>query len=657
MSSIGGFVREARRRRVFRSAGVYIVTAWVVLQVADLAFQSWGLPGEALRFVWVGAAICFPVALVFGWRYDVTTEGVKRTPAAEPGEDLDLSLKSVDFLVLSCLAVIVVLVGFGLGARIMVEKPGQADIPSLAVIPFANLSGNPENEYFSDGLTEEIISLLSNVPELKVAPRSSTRGFKSKQYTIPGVTRQLSVAFVLEGSVLMQEDRVRVTASLVDAETESALWTDTYNRSLQDIIAIQGDIAGNVADALEVVLSSRSRERLHKTYTTNMDAYVDYLQGRDFLRKPRSETILRAATDKFDQSIEMDPDFAEAYAGLCEARLGQYEMSATTSFFKEAESTCLRALTRDNEATETYLALATLHLFSGQYDQAEQEFKYVLTLNPSLVDARLGLARTYASLDRTEEAEAEFRRAVGEDPGYWDCYQLYGNFLIKRGRYREAAANYQDAISRSEDNVNAYNNLGAAYYLAGNFDRAAHAYQESLRLAPTRGAYSNTGTMYFYAGDFGTAASMYREALEIAPDDARLWSYLGDALHWGAGTAAEAQEAYRTALGLTADALKVNPKDADAMIVNAYVSAHLGDDEHARRMFEKTAELDPDDMYVYYYGALIYELQGRTEDTYAALQRALELGYLPVLLKAEPGFKGLAGESRFVALVDEDHNE
>jgi len=656
MKGFGGVVREARRRRVFRTAGVYIVAAWGALQVADIAFQSLGLPGEALRFVWIGAAICFPLALVFGWRYDVTTEGLRRTPPADPGESVDLSLKGVDYLVLTCLVTIMTLVGFSVGNQVILEKPGAAEIPSVAVLPFTNLSGDPENDFFSDGLTEETIGLLSDIPELKVAPRSSTRKFKSKEYTIPEVATQLSVGFVLEGSILMQEDRVRVTASLIDAKTESALWTDTYDRSMEDIIGIQRDIAGNVADALEVVLSSRSRERLNKPFTANTDAYVSYLQGRDFLRKPKSNANYRAAIGRFDKAIEADHDFAEAYAGLCEARLGQYEMSSTTAFFKEAESTCLSAVTRDKEAKETYLALANLHFFSGQYEQAAQEFRFILALNPTFVDARLGLARAYAALHRDDEAEVQFERARREDPGYWDCYQLYGNFLIKRRRYREAVENYQKAISRSDNNAHAYNNLGVAYYLAGDFENAADGYRHSLELNPTRGAYGNSGSMYYWSGDFDAAAQMYREALKIAQEDPKLWSGLGDALHAGAGTDEEALDAYRQALSLSGSLIRVNPDDADALRTYAYASARLGDMQQANETLAKAIKLDPNDMWVYYYAAQIYLIQGKKEDAYQALQRALELHFLPAILIAEPGFEQIRNEERFKVLVDGDYD-
>jgi len=642
---------------------VFIVAAWVILQVADLALQSWGLPGQALRYVWIGAAVCFPLALVFGWRYDVTADGIRRTPPPHLGEAVDLSLKGVDYLLLVSLSVMIALVAVGLGTRILEEEAadpvhpptGPADVRSIAVLPFVNMSATPENDFFSDGLTEETISLLADLGQLRVAARSSTFPYKGKIYSIPDVAKRLSVDVVLEGSVRRQQNQVRVTAQLVDARSESILWTDSYDRQLEDVIAIERDIAQHVTDALQVVLSSRSRARLQKPYTTNVAAFDSYLLGRNFLRKPKTDPTIKAAVERFQQAIDLDPEFAQAYAGLCEARLSQYELTRATSFFEKAESACLRALTRDSEATDTYLALANLHFFSGQHDQAEREFKHVLALNPTLVDARLGLARTYAAADRAAEAEAEFRRAIDEAPGYWDGYQLFGSFLFESGRYTEAAANYREAIRHSPDNANAYSNLGGAYYMAGDFESAARAYGESLQVLPSRAAYSNTGTMYYYSGDYVTAAQMYRKALEITPDDARLWGNLGDALNAGAGTSAEARGAYRQALALTESMLEVNPGDAEAMAEDAYFSAQLGDDRRATQMIAKAMEQDPDNMYTYYYGALIHQRQGRVEETYTALERALELGYQPALLKADPGFGDLAGEPRFAALLEEEH--
>lgn len=524
--------------------------------------------------------------------------------------------------------------------------------PSIAVLPFVNVSETADNEFFSDGLTEETISLLADVVELRVAARTSSFYYKDRQYNIPDVAQRLAVDVILEGSVRRQADQVRVTAQLVDAASETILWTEIYDRRLQDIFAIQSDIARQVTSALEVILSARSEVRLSRSYTSDLQAYDSYLLGRNALRQPRTEDTLGSAVERFQQAIDLDAGFAQAYAGLCEARLGQYELARAASFFKQAEAACLRALTRDSEATDTYLALAILHFFAGMHEQAEGEFKQVIGLNPSLVDARIGLARNYAAAGRTEEAEAAFRQAIEQDPGFWRGYQLLGNFLYESGRYDEAASNYREVIERTPDNAHAWSNLGAAEYMIGDFAGAAEAYRQSLRVSPTRAAYSNTGTMYYFAGDFDSAARMYRKALELTPENPSLWGNLGDALKAGAGPPADAVAAYRRARDLSKALLDVNPDDAENLAESAYFSARLGDADRALQTLSRAVSQGPDNMWSYYYGALIYADLGRNDEALDSLRKAVELGYQPILLKADPSLARLAADERFLALVD-----
>jgi adenylate cyclase len=213
------------------------------------------------------------------------------------------------------------------------------------VLPFVNMSGDEDDEFFSDGLTEETISLLADLAELRVAARTSSFYYKGKDYRIPDVARRLSVDVVLEGSVRRQRDQVRITAQLIDANSESIVWTGTYDRRLDDIFIIQRDIAREVAGALELILSSRSEDRLQRPYTDSVEAYDAYLKARAALRQPKSEATFRAAVDHLQRALELDPDFAQAYAALCRARLEQYDLTRTTSYFEQAESACLRALT------------------------------------------------------------------------------------------------------------------------------------------------------------------------------------------------------------------------------------------------------------------------------------------------------------------------
>jgi tetratricopeptide (TPR) repeat protein len=518
-------------------------------------------------------------------------------------------------------------------------------------MPFENLTVVEGTDFFSDGLTEETISLMADLGEIRVAARSSTFYYKDQEYSVAEVSESLAVDALLEGSVRRQDNNVRIAVQLVDGATESILWTGTYTRHLEDIFAIQTDIARQVTGALEIVLSSRSESRLQRTWSTDPEAYDAYLMGREFLRRENDQDNFQSAVERFDSAIKIDAGFASAHAGMCEARLGQYELSRDMAYFEQAEAACLRALTRDSEATDTYLALAYLHFFAGQHDQSELEFKHVIDLNPTLPDAYLGLARNYELRERHSEAETAFAKAIEVDEGYWNSHQLFGNFLFGQGRYAEAANNYREVIRRKPSYGTAHSNLGAAYYMAGDLDGAAKAYETSLAISPSRDGYSNTGTMYYYLGDFHGAAGMYRKALELAPDDGRMWGNLGDALRAGAGSPSETAEAYAEARDLTRSRLGINPGDAEAMAELAYFSARLGDIATAEEMLGASMNVAPEEMYTHYYAALIYEQAGRDEEAFESLAKALELGYQPMLLESDPGLKRYSGLDRFNALV------
>jgi TolB-like protein/Tfp pilus assembly protein PilF len=575
-------------------------------------------------------------------------------PTPDPDTDIDLSLRSFDYVLLASLAVVASVVSTSTVHQVInVELPQTESGPirSIAVMPFENLTVVEGTDFFSDGLTEETISLMADLGEIRVAARSSTFYYKDQEYSVAEVSESLAVDALLEGSVRRQDNNVRIAVQLVDGATESILWTGTYTRHLEDIFAIQTDIARQVTGALEIVLSSRSESRLQRTWSTDPEAYDAYLMGREFLRRENDQDNFQSAVERFDSAIKIDAGFASAHAGMCEARLGQYELSRDMAYFEQAEAACLRALTRDSEATDTYLALAYLHFFAGQHDQSELEFKHVIDLNPTLPNAYLGLARNYELEERPGEAETAFAKAIEVDEGYWNSYQLFGNFLFGQGRYAEAANNYREVIKRKPSYGPAYGNLGAAYYMAGDLDGAAEAYETSLTISPNRSGYSNTGTMYYYLGDFIAAAEMYRKALELAPDDGRMWGNLGDALRAGAGSQMETTKAYSEARDLTRSRLNINPGDAEAMAELAYFSARLGDMETAKEMLRASIHAAPDDMYTHYYAALIYEQAGRDEEAFESLAKALELGYQPMLLGSDPGLKRYSGLDRFNALV------
>lgn len=643
-SRIRNLVQELRERSVFRTMVTYAFVSWMLLQVADVTFDRLPLPENAMTVLIVLVIIGFPLTLTVAWAYELTTRGLV------PHAETDGGVKHIEFIPFLIL-VMVVTAGAGYGlyrlSRLYFETPA----PSIAVLPFANLSPSPDDEYFSDGLTEEIQNLLVRVNEFRVVALNSAYQLKGTNLDMRQVAQRLAVNVLLHGSVRRAGSRLRITARLVDGEDGFEMWSDSYDRELTDIFAIQEDIARKVAAELDIALPEQSKTRVANLGTTTIESYDFYLRAIDNLRLPKDEATLAKAENYLLQAIAIDVNFAKAYAALCETYLIRYEWSRATSQFENAERACHRALTRESGITDVHLALGRLYLSSGQYERAISEFETALALTPNSADAFIGLGKAYVSTNRPGDAETSLRSAIEIDPSYWAGFNEMGNFLFSKGRFREAANYYNDFARRAQDNATAYNNLGAAYYLDGDFNAAAKAWESSLEIRPTRSAYSNTGSMYFYLGLFELAAERYANAIGLAPEDYRLWGNIADAYYFSSNMRQVADVAYRRAIEFAQQRLEVNSQDADTMSNVAYFNARLGNRADADDLQAQALALDPDNMYIHYNSALIHTQFDNFVEAIASLERALELNYQPDLVPADPGLSALRDHEKYQQLV------
>ncbi|HEY6099922.1 MAG TPA: protein kinase [Anaeromyxobacter sp.] len=549
------------------------------------------------------------------------------------------------------LAVAIAIAAAALAVFVLPRRTPPPRSRAIAVVPFANMGSRGDDDYFSDGLTEEIVNLLTRLRELKVAGSATSFYLRDRKTDVRDVARRLQIDVVLEGSVRRDKDRLRIAAELVDARSGFLMWSQMYDRRLEDVFAIQDDIARQVVGALELVLSRASEGELGKPRAASLAAYDLYLRGRAALRLPPSAATVDRASSLFEQSIAADGQFAQAYAGLCDAWLSRYRLDRATESFAKAESACTTALQRDRHAGEVYVALGNLHLSSGQYVQAEGEFRTAAGLATTQVDALLGLARTREAQRRLDEAERTFADAKKIEPGYWLPYQELGNLLLHSGRYADAAREYQEVIQRTPEHAEAHNALGAARYMSGDFDEAARAWRASLELAPTASAYSNLGSSYFFLGQFERAAAMYLKAAELVPRDHRVWGNLADAWTAAAGHEADAASAYRKAATLAEERLRINEADADTMAQLASFYARIGRADRARQLADEASKRDPRNANVQYYAAIVAVRLGATETALAALERGVELGYPRQLLSRDAGLAPLFGQPRFAALL------
>jgi TolB-like protein/Tfp pilus assembly protein PilF len=654
------FLAELKGRGVNRVAAFYAAGSWALLQIADVFFPILGLPDWAITGVLVAAALGFPLAIALAWVFEITPAGLVETDSRRL-EFGHLSLSPVRVVELVLLIALVCLVGFLYIDR-LTENNNDAESPftslpedqrpSVAVMAFENISDDPSAEYFGDGLAEEILNLLTRLNELHVAARTSSFYYKGKDVDLREVGRKLGVGHVLEGSVRRAGDQVRVTAQLIEMKTGFHLWSETYDMDYGDSFRIQDEIARQVVAELQVLLSDNSLDILNDRPILDPQAYDYYLQGREYLRKSLSAESMERAVALFEEAVAQDKDYADAHAGLCDAKLGLYQLDLDPEHFEVARSACETALSIEPEALPVYVALGNLYRLSGRTEEALGQFEQALAIDPRSVDALDGLGQVYRFDNKATLAEKTFLRAIQVQPYDWRGYLSMGGVLFSSGRYEDAIPYYRRITELMPDNANAFNGLGACHSMLGDFDRAVEAFQRSLDLGPTTLAYANLGTNLFYTGHFEKAAEMYSKATESAPEDFRWWGQLGDAYRHADGLAEMAGPMYRKAIQLANKVIEVNPEDAKTLGLLAHYHAGLGDRDNALQYIGKASALAPKDVYVYYDAATALCSLGDEDQAALALKKAVELGYSRKLIVVDANLCSVASRPEFQPVAD-----
>jgi TolB-like protein/tetratricopeptide (TPR) repeat protein/DNA-binding winged helix-turn-helix (wHTH) protein len=527
-------------------------------------------------------------------------------------------------------------------SSVLVETPR-----TIAVLPLVDISPGGGNDYLGDGLAQELSNRLARIPGVRVASQTSAAAFKGRPVDVRAIARTLGVRHVLEGSVRRDGDHLRVTARLIDANSGHHVWSQTYDRDWKEMLAIEDDLSRSMVQVLQVVLSSDVAQRMGHPSTAQVQAFDLYLNGLAKLRQRPSQAQMRDAEAMFQESLRIDPQFAQGYAGLCEGYTAGYEQDRDTALAHKAEAACTRALALDSSLREVESALAHLYLASGRDAKAEVLYRNSIRKYPDDADAYIGLAEAYAGQQRLQEAEGAYRRAIAVEPDYSDSHTAFANFLLEHGRAAAAVDHYRRVTELVSSSPAAFSNLGAALIMTGELRAAAQAFEQSLRLEPTRSAYSNSGTVYYFLGRFDEATRMFRKAIELSSEDPRVWGNLADARYQIAAEREAALQDYRRAISLTEKGLQVNPTDAVGWIQLAFYHARLGDAVMADKLSAKALGMGPDEVYVHYYSALIAIQQQKTGAALASLRRAVELGYPTQLIRAAPEFVSLRKDERF----------
>ncbi len=469
------FFRELKERKVIKVGIAYVVGAFVVMEIADVMFPAIGLPESSIKLVFGLLAVGFPLALVLTWAFDITPEGIKRAEAPAKIESTDLG-------------------------------------PSIAVVPFPDMSAEQDQDHFCDGLTEELLNVLTCIPGLRVASRTSTFSLKGKQIDLKEVARKFDVQHILEGSVRKAGNKIRVTAQLIEAATDTHLWSENYDRELDDIFAIQDDISARILEVLKLKLGPTHTAG---TDTSNAKAYEYFLRGRGYaMSRGASETEL--AAEMFKMAVDLDPGFIRAWinlAEMCAVHAVYYQDEESTRWHKIAREAADRLMEISPSPAESILASAYALTAERKFAAAETAFKKAIELDATMAIAHQYLARAQLHQGKMEAAAASYSVATECDLEDYESPLLAVSVYDGLGEQENASRLARVGIERAEKMLEDYPDNQRAYYLGstalavlGQIDKAREWTERSLTLNPRdRATRYNAACFYAKAGEIDKA--------------------------------------------------------------------------------------------------------------------------------------------------------
>jgi TolB-like protein/Flp pilus assembly protein TadD len=459
------YIAELKRRNVFKPAIAYLVVAWLIAQVASVILPTFDAPPYIMKTLIFILIAGFPINLIFAWVYEFTPQGIKKTEHAEETAKGSPKL-----------------------------SPGiNKNNKKLVVLPFRNISSENGSDYFSDGLTEEIIIRLSGIKELEIASRNTSMRYRNSDLDIESLGRELKAKYLLQGTVRKHKDNLRISTELIDVEKDSELWAEIYSGKMADVFAIQEKVSKKIVSSLQLKLTPKEKVALSKSSTMNSEAFDSYLKAREFLfRYTRSYLLL--AIDLFQNAIDLDPEYAAAYAGMSEAYAMLYEThDKNPSWLEKAEESSLKALIYDPNSSEAYSALGLVYYNKNSLNEALIAVQKAISFDPDNFFAYWIRGRLYRIQDRDSEAVIDFNKALDLNHGF---HTIYGDL--------------QMAYEKLKDKVN----------LEDTLQRAAIFYPKYLKHYPT-----DARAHQFYAftlkrlGRLKEAKTEMQKALELSPND------------------------------------------------------------------------------------------------------------------------------------------
>src|SRR5438094_2530343 len=643
------FLTELKRRKVYRVAVAYAIVAWLLIQAASILFPTFEAPTWVMKVFVTAMILGFPVALILAWAYEMTPEGIRREEEVADREPKSRKAgRKWTAIIVTAAVIATALLAFQFTrtrTAATTEFPKQiaptaaSTDKSVAVLPFENLSSDKENAFFAQGIQDEIITTLSRISGLRVISRTSTANYKSAPENLSEIARQLRVTSVLEGSVQKAGDRVHINVQLIRADDDAHLWAQSYNRQLTDIFGVEAEVAKSIADSLQATLSPQEKASVETKPTTNADAYVLYLRGRDYQRRP--DNLLQdfqTAVNFYDQAIKLDPKFALAHARLSATASVMYHFFEPTEKWKQkADTEALESMRLHTNDGEYHPAVGLYHYYiEGNYDAALRELKLAAEVLPNDGDVGLYIAAIQRRRGDLTQALAAYQHAEQIDPRnsvmLYDASQTY--FGLRD--WRTAAERMDRVLALSPDSFNVKVQRG---YVEFFWKGSTAPIKAALQSLPPN--FDPDGFDTFARWDVSLMdrdADAAEKALANCPLEtitsqtgvALPKSYLQACVFLVRGDTANAQSEFESARPAIEKLVTDSPQDGTRRAQLGLVYAFLGRKEDALREGKQAMELKPitDDVIegavVEAFYALICARLGMNDETISRIEHLLK---------------------------------
>lgn len=517
---------------------------------------------------------------------------------------------------------------------------------TLAVLPFNNYTPD-ERSYLSDGMADGLITQLAKLPNLRVASRASSFALKEEltggALNMADIQRRLKVGHILEGSISpgRESGGLLIDVRMIDALSDDAIWSAQWDTSDLPMTQIQSKISLSVAELLDPGLSGASKALLETPLTSSEPAFDAYLLGRDLMRQPRNSVVIDSAQTAFQQAIELDGEFAGAYAGLCETHLAEYSLLVEPISFALAQKACAQAIERAPHLAEVRLSLGRLYRMSGDYERSLREIELALAAQDQsheLTQAYLERALTLDALGETVRAEADILQAIDHEPGYWEGYFALANFYYDHAQYDKALAVYTEVEDLLSDDTGLRHSIAGVHLAKGDFNAALAGYQTvaSQQDPVARATLSNLGTTHYYMGCFEEAAIYQRRAVDIAPNDHRVLGRLAESCRFVPGGQDQAAGLWRRSITLAS--VERNQSSWGNLGLKAVYQAHLGDAVAARKSIGAMWQKSPVNAIAHFFAGIVQSKAGDEVAAHESAAKALSAGFPAALLDADPDF-------------------